>query len=309
MFGCMFQNNIVPQMEPVRPTPAVEMPKKTCDEKRIEKLKFKYNKSKDILSHSEGHLQNVIYRMDISYQAQVKAEEDLLLAQIKYKKIKKESKNICRELRDMRNIVNQNKRRKGEALKLCNSAIKEKNMKIILEKFNVSQELDVLERSNVSLNLELLRSKIPDEVLNIIASYIPYTTRVEMIEHFHKPQNYLRSLSAARLNGLLHNMNYASYYCLTGMLASPEETKLLRCGENGSICETLRREESIVKIKFILMIFKKRDPKCALRVLKIFAILNQANITNKCKHPHTIFRLDFKQEMEFMTHTGSIGNQ
>jgi hypothetical protein len=304
----MYQNSIADQVEstikPIKSTPEVETPVKTCDEKRIERFKFKYEKAKQMLSHSEGHLQNVSCRMDLCYQAQVKAEEELRLAEFKYKKCKRESKDICRELRGMRDIVRQNKARQSDALDHYNSAIKEKYMKLQVKIFNTSQDLEKLEgsRENVSLNLELLRSKVPDEVLKIIASYIPYKTRIEMIEHFHKPENYLRCVSSERLDNLLYNMRYASYYCLTGVLASPNETKLLKSNKNTLISHTFRKEESIVKIKFILMILKKRDPESALRVLKTFAVLNQANTANKCKHKNTIFAFSFKQDMEFMTH-------
>jgi len=288
-------------------TPNVEIPTKTCDEKRIEKLKLKYNKAKELLSHSEGHLQIVIYRMEQCYQEQVKAEEELMLAQIKYKNSKKESQNLSRELRYMRNVVRQNKMQKSGALYRCTAAIKENNMKIQVKLFNASQEVERLERlerieTSGTLNLELLRSKVPDEVLKIIASYIPYKTRIEMIEHFHKPQNYLRCLSSDRLHELLRNMNYASYYCLTRVLASNKEVNLLRYEKSMPICETFRKEEKITKIKFILMILKKKDPECALRVLKVFTILNQANIANKCKITNKIFFLDLKQDAGFMTH-------
>jgi len=289
-------------MSTVKSTSDVEIPKKTCDEKRIEKLKFNYTKARDMLSHSEGHVKNVIQRMELSYQSQLKAEEELLLAQIKYKNFKKESKNFCRELRNMRNIVEQNKIRKNDAFYRCNAAIKEKSMKIQVKRFNVSQELKRMENYG-SLNIELLRSKIPDEVLKIIASYIPYNTRIEMIEHYHKPQNYLRCLSSERLQELLRNMNYASYYCLTRILASDKEINLLRYEKSMPICETFRKEEKIIKIKFILMILKKKDPECALRVLKVFTILNQANVTNKCKETNKKFNLHFAQVTDFMTNS------
>jgi len=301
----MFSNNTTPQTGSVNSTLEVEIPTRTCDEKRIEKLKFKYNNMKEILSNKEEQLQNVRQRSELYYQEQVKAEEELELAQIKYKNIKNETSKVYRELRNTEKIVRKNKNQKNEALHRYNSAIKEKSMKIQMKLFNTTQDLNRLERSNdgVSLNLELLRSKIPDEVLNTIASYLNYNTRIEMIEHFHKPQNYLQCLSAARLKTLLHNMNYASYYCLTRILASSKETNLLRSNYNNntSIYETLRKEESIVKIKFILMIFKKKDPECALRILKIFAILNQSNVANKCKHTNTMFALSLKQDMEFFT--------
>ena len=163
------------------------------------------------------------------------------------------------------------------------------------------EQRNQLSNNDRRLNLELLRSKIPDEVLKIIASYIPYDVRIQMIEHFHKPLDYLRTVPSNSLNDLLYSVVKGNNHLLCDLSPETVAGGQLQTRKNSVIWNVNRKEESITKIKFMMTCFKRSNPEYALRLLKIFAVLDEACKYSKYKYKkNIIFNLDLFQEDNFI---------
>jgi len=280
--------------------------KKTGDDKRLESLRLKHDKAKEQLLQSENEMNNIRTKFEVYFEEELKAEKELQLAEKKYKEVKQARKEAYALLEKMRTTVSDNNIKKSCAMRRCNAAIKEKNMKKLTKRFNEKEGQKMEQRNQLSnnhrgVNLELLRSKIPDEILKIIASYIPYDVRIQMIEHFYKPLNYLRTVPSISLNDLLYSVVKGNNHLLCDLSFETNAGKLLRTRKNSLIWTVNRKEESLTKIKYMMTRFKRSNPEYALRLLKIFAVLDETCKYSKYKYKKKIiFNLDLFQEDNFI---------
>jgi hypothetical protein len=203
------------------------------------------------------------------------AEKVLARAERMLKEAKKEQKQKFRTLSLAQNGYTWSKYKAQKSQQRLKSAIKEELMQERISEWTLEKRRNLSELAKKNtLDLEWIATNIPNDVLKIIASYITYDVRIQMINHFHRPLYYLRQISSIGLGNLLYEIisyRKAGYACKSTLLT------------NGSHSEynAYRKEESLVKIKFMMTLFEQRAPEFALSFLKILAVLQKASSNTK----------------------------
>lgn len=264
-------------------------------DKRLEKLQEKYDKTREKLFAEETILkevrldkENAIKDFYKKIDAFHKAKQEFDLAKKTMKLTSRKFNYFASEIYYTRcNVEHANSRLKTA-----------KNEKTMRERMELQKKEERLKRTecekNNTLNLDLLVAKIPEELIKIIASYIPYRVRIQMIDHFHHPLYYLRTISSDGLKDLIY-----------GLMQTKEvnccRNPLLTNGERYWGLQTVyTKEESLTKIKYIMAHFKQRTPEFALRFMKYLAIIQKIACNYKYKKYGNIpFTLPKKQDVEF----------
>lgn len=195
---------------------------------------------------------------------------------------------------------------KSEILATLTAAKKEDAMKKRTDFFNKQERRDQNTESKKNvLNLDLLEAKMPVEIMKLIASYIPYCVRIQMITHFHHPLYYLKEITAEGLKDFifeLYKHEQTKNICTTELLLESND-------QFSQITWYIRRkEESLRRIKFMMTLFKQIEPEFALRILKYLAIIekNAKNYKYNYKNHHlTNFVLPKSQSSEFAWREGA----
>jgi len=258
------------------PAPVDDVPPyKTPLKRRIEKLETINEKTRATHIENETNLNALQKEYTTTFSKIYEAEKFLARAERMLKEAKKEQKQKFRTLSLAQNGYTWSKYKAQKSQQHLKSAIKEELMQERISEWTLEKRRNLrdLAKKN-TLDLEWIATNIPNDVLKIIASYITYDVRIQMINHFHRPLYYLRQISSIGLGNLLYEIisyRKAGYACKSTLLT------------NGSHSEynAYRKEESLVKIKFMMTLFEQRAPEFALRFLKILAVLQKASSNTK----------------------------
>lgn len=129
------------------------------------------------------------------------------------------------------------------------------------------------------INLVRLRNKLPDEILDIISSYLPYSIRIQMINHFHNPMSYFDRLGATTLNCLAQYLSEIIY-----IKSLPPCFAISQYYYNDIYHLANTREEKIILIKTFISISKKEYPEAVFNFMKMISILKHAGNGRKYYH-------------------------
>lgn len=142
--------------------------------------------------------------------------------------------------------------------------------------------------NNRDINMQQLHNIFPNEILDVIASYLSYSTKILIIEKFHDPLSYLDRLGSKPIKSLVNYINY-----IAGDIFFLDTSKFFFISlyyqfDMLNIMNT--RDEGIAIINTAINIFKEKNPKMAFNLLKMFTILNKAG-SGKKYYQHIDFRL------------------
>jgi hypothetical protein len=254
------------------PAPVDELPPyKSPLKRRIEKLEAIHEKNRATHIENESNLDDLEKEYTSTFSKIYKAEKLLEKAARMLKEAKKEQKQTFQKLSLAQRGYTWSKYKAQKSEQRLKSAIKEEVMQERISEWTLEKRRNLRELAkNNTLDFEWIATNIPNDVLKIIASFIPYDVRMQMINHFHHPLYYLRRISSTGLVNLLYEIisfRKVGYACKSTLLT------------NGSHSEynAYRKEESLVKIKFMMTLFEQRAPEFALRFLKILAVLQKAS--------------------------------
>jgi hypothetical protein len=252
---------------PVDDVPAYKSPLK----RRIEKLEAINEKTRATHIENERNLNYLQKEYTNTFSKIYETEKLLVRAQRLLKEEKKKQKQKFRTLSLAQNGYTQSKCKAQKSQQRLKSAIKEELMQERISEWTLEKRRNLSELAKKNtLDLEWIATNVPNDVLKIIASYIPYDVRIQMINHFHHPLYYLRQISSIDLGNLLYEIisyRKVGYGCKSTLLINGSHNEY----------DAYRKEESLVKIKFMMTLFEERAPEFALRFLKILAVLQKAN--------------------------------
>ena len=276
------------------PVPVNELPPyKSPLKRRIEKLEAINEKTRATHIENERNLNALQKEYTTTFSKIYEAEKVLARAERMLKEAKKEQKQTFRTLSLAQCGYTWSKYKAQKSQQRLKSAIKEEVMQERISEWTLEKRRNLRELAkNNTLDLEWIASNIPNDVLKILASYIPYDVRIQMINHFHHPLYYLRQISSVGLVNLIYEISYhkVGYGC---------KSTLLTNGNHSHEHDVYRKEESLVKIKFMMTLFEQRAPEFALRLLKILAVLQKAG-----NNTQNLFGLVLKQNPHFAYEDG-----
>jgi hypothetical protein len=219
----------------------------------------------------------IIEKLEIEQKKLLEDRKNFTKIELKYQKIRSEHFNLRRILKNQYLITNRLLIKKNKLYHRVTTAVNIENMKLYNIDCEAEKNIDNININNIYnrsyIDMDRLHNRFPDEILDIIGSYLTYNVKILMIENFHNPLSYLDRLGAKPIRSLVDYISdnihftgispffYISQVCQYDML---------------SIMNT--RDEGIVIIKTLINIFKKKRPKIALNLLKMFAILNKAGL-------------------------------
>jgi len=263
--------DILENPAPVNESPPYKSPLK----RRIEKLEAINEKTRATHIENETNLNVLEKEYTTTFSKIYEAEKVLARAEQMLKEAKKEQKQTFRTLSLAQRAYNWSKIKAQKSQQRLKSAIKEELMQERIREWTLEKRrnLRYLAKNN-TLDLEWIATNIPNDVLKIIASYIPYDVRIQMIDHFHHPLYYLRQIRSIGLANLIYEISYhkVGYGC---------KSILLTNGSHIYEYDAYRKEESLVKIKFMMTLFEQLAPEFALRLLKILAVFQKASNNTK----------------------------
>lgn len=144
------------------------------------------------------------------------------------------------------------------------------NMKL----YNMNKEQEeIYDLYNYSNTIDLVRLKynLPDELLDIISSYLPYYIRIQMINYIHNPLSYFERLGSTTLNCLAQYLSEIIY-----IKSSPPCFAISQYYHNDIYHLANTREEKIILIKTFINISKKEYPEAIFNFMKMISILKRA---------------------------------
>jgi hypothetical protein len=216
----------------------------------------------------------MIEKLEIEHKKLLEDRKNFTKIEIAYQKLREMRFNCKKVLNKQVSLTNRLQYKKAKLHYRVTTATNIENMKL----FNIDceQEKYLNMRNIPDINMDRLHNRFPDEILDIIGSYLPYSTRILMIEKFHNPLLYLNRLGAKPIRSMVDYISDNIHF--TGI--SPFfYIPLVHQYDMLSIMNT--RDEGIVLIKTLINIFKKKRPKIAFNLLRMFAILNKIGAGKK----------------------------
>jgi len=227
----------------------------------------------------------MIEKLEIEQKKLQEDKKNFTKIEIKYQKLREMRFNCKKVLNKQAFLTNRLQYKKAKLHYRVTTATNIENMKL----FNIDCEEEKyinMMRNVPNINMDRLHNRFPDEILDIIGSYLPYSTRILMIEKFHNPLSYLNRLGAKPIRSLVDYISDNIHF--TGI--SPFfYIPLVHQYDMLSIMNT--RDEGIVIIKTLVNILKKKRPKIAFNLLKMFAILNKV-VPEKKYYQYIDFKLN-----------------
>ena len=132
------------------------------------------------------------------------------------------------------------------------------------EQEDINQLYNYSNNYSSRINLVKLKNKLPDELLDIISSYLPYSIRIEIIIFVNNPMSYFDRLGSRMLDCL------AQYLAETIYIKSlPPCFAISQYYHNDIYHLANTREEKIILIKMFINISKKEHPEAVFNFMKM----------------------------------------